>query len=312
MTPASVETTSSPIRPPTQPPRSTSNGPITMRLLHLYRPHLPLELARARASEPFPPGPLILGGRPWDPGPVVDADPAARALGVRRGMPLGSAHRLVPEAFFIDPDPDADRVIAEAAFEALAAFSPGIAGSAEATDPAFGLFEVQIDGLEPLWGPEPVLIGRLVAGLGRALPGRGAAAIDGEIRAGVAGTRFTATIAAVLAHPGEPIVVPAGGEAAFLAPPSVGPAHPGPRRPGQAVPLRPAPDRERSPSSTGRPWSPASVRRARGSTPGPAARSWSRSGLVGRPSVWPSRCPSSRPPRTSSRSASCSTAWPSP
>jgi impB/mucB/samB family protein len=205
-----------------------------MRLLHLYRPHLPLELARARASEPFPVGPLILGGRPWDPGPVVDADPAARALGVRRGMPLGSAHRLVPDAFFIDPDPEADQAIVEAAFEALAAFSPGIAGSADATDPAFGLFEVQIDGLEPLWGPELVLIGRLVAALGRALacPGGsmigGADATDGpvkagaEIRAGIAGTRFSATIAAVRAHPAEPLVVPVGGEAAFLAPhPSV-------------------------------------------------------------------------------------------
>ena len=188
-----------------------------MRLLHLYRPHLPLELARARASEPFPPGPLILGGRPWDPGPVVDADPEARALGVRRGMPLGSAHRLVPEAIFIDPDPEADWAIVESAFEALAAFSPGIAGSADASDPAFGLFEVQIDGLEPLWGPEPVLIGRLSSALGRALAGP-AGSTDGEIRAGIAGTRFTATIAAVRARPAEPIVVPPGGEATFLAP----------------------------------------------------------------------------------------------
>ena len=131
-----------------------------MRLLHLHRPHLPLELARARASEPFPPGPLVLGGRPWDPGPVIDASPEARALGVRRGMPLGSAHRLAPEATFIDPDPDADRATVEAAFEALAAFSPGIAGSADPLDAAFGLFEVQVDGLEALWGPEPVLVGR--------------------------------------------------------------------------------------------------------------------------------------------------------
>lgn len=150
----------------------------------------------------------------------MDADPTARALGVRRGMPLGSAHRLAPEAGFIDPDPDADREVVEAAFEALAAFSPGIAGSAEATDPTFGLFEVQIDGLEPLWGPEPVLTSRLVAALGRVLAGRASAAgaIDGEIRAGIAGTRFTATIAAVRASPAEPIVVPVGDEAAFLAP----------------------------------------------------------------------------------------------
>jgi protein ImuB len=183
-----------------------------MRLLHLHRPHLPLELARARASEPFPPGPLVLGGRPWDPGPVVDANPEARVLGVRRGMPLASAHRLVPEATFIDPDADADRAAVETAFEALAAFSPGIAGSADPADGTFGLFEVQVDGLQALWGPEPVLVDRLAEALGKALGG------TDDIRAGIAGTRFSATVAAVLARPGNPILVPAGGEMAFLAP----------------------------------------------------------------------------------------------
>jgi hypothetical protein len=183
-----------------------------MRLLHLHRPHLPLELARARASEPFPPGPLVPGGRPWDPAPVVDANPEARGLGVRRGMPLGSAHRLVPEATFIDPDPDADRATIEAAFEALAAFSPGIAGTADPTDGTFGLFEVQVDGLEALWGPEPVLVDRLAEALGKALGG------TDDIRAGIAGTRFSATVAAVLARPGNPILVPPGGEMSFLAP----------------------------------------------------------------------------------------------
>ena len=128
-------------------------------------------------------------------------------------MPLGSAHRLVPEATFIDPDPDADRATIETAFEALATFSPGIAGSADPLDAAFGLFEVQVDGLEPLWGPEPVLVGRLIEVLERALGG-GA----DEIRVGIAGTRFTATVAAVLARPGVPILVSRGGEAAFLVP----------------------------------------------------------------------------------------------
>jgi hypothetical protein len=196
-----------------------------MRLLHLHRPHLPLELARLRTSEPFPAGPLILGGRPWDPAPVIDASPDARALGVRRGMPLGSAHRLVPEATFIDPDPDADRATVEAAFEALSAFSPGIAGSTDPLDAAFGLFEVQIDGLEPLWGPEPVLIERQVAALATAL-GEDGPATDrpardrppSGIRAGIAGTRFSATVAAVVARPEAPVLVPPGGDAEFLAP----------------------------------------------------------------------------------------------
>jgi hypothetical protein len=140
-------------------------------------------------------------------------------------MPLGSAHRLVPEATFIDPDPDADRATVEAAFEALSAFSPGIAGSTDPLDAAFGLFEVQIDGLEPLWGPEPVLIERQVAALATAL-GEDGPATDrpardrppSGIRAGIAGTRFSATVAAVVARPEAPVLVPPGGDAEFLAP----------------------------------------------------------------------------------------------
>src|SRR6266542_2765884 len=64
VTPASAATTSSSISSPTdtQPPRSIPNGHSAMRLLHLFQPHLPLQLARARASAPFPPGPLVLGG----------------------------------------------------------------------------------------------------------------------------------------------------------------------------------------------------------------------------------------------------------
>ena len=229
-----------------------------MRLLHLHRPHLPLALAQARTSEPFPTGPLVLGGRPWDPGPVIDASPDARALGVRRGMPLGSAHRLVPEATFIDPDPDADRATVEAAFETLGAFSPGIAGTADPLDAAFGLFEVQVDGLEALWGTEPVLIDRLAVALGKALAGEG----SDDIRAGIAGTRFAATVAAVLARPGAPNLVPPGGEAAFLAPHPSGLLTQDPMS-GHGSPGSGSAGSGPSPSSTGRRSSPDSARRAR-------------------------------------------------
>ncbi|HET9346781.1 MAG TPA: hypothetical protein VFO05_13895, partial [Candidatus Limnocylindrales bacterium] len=94
---------------------------------------------------------------------MIDADPAARALGVRRGIPLGSAHRLAPEAAFLDPEPDEDAASIEAAFEILARFSPGLAGVADQADPAFGLLEVQVDGLERLWGSETEIVARLVA-----------------------------------------------------------------------------------------------------------------------------------------------------
>jgi hypothetical protein len=136
-------------------------------------------------------------------------------------MPLGSAHRLAPEATFVEADPDADRATAETVFEALAAFSPGLAGSTDPSDPAFGLFEVQADGLEALWGAEPILVDRLVQALSDALPEPADGPPDPvtavTARAGAAGTRFAATIAAVHARPTAPILIPFGGEAAFLA-----------------------------------------------------------------------------------------------
>jgi protein ImuB len=182
-----------------------------MRLLHLYRPHLLLDLAKRRLpSGSWPAGPVVIGGKPWSDGIVLDADPAARALGVRRGIPLGSAHRLAPEATFLDPDPEADRAETELAFERLATFSPAIAGTSDPSEAAFGLLEAQIDGLEGLWGPEPILAER-VGGAIEPL-------VAGPPRAGIAGTRFAAMVAAAAAKPGALVAVPEGAEAAFLGP----------------------------------------------------------------------------------------------
>ncbi len=182
-----------------------------MRLLHLYWPHLPIRMARSRHSDSFPTDrPVVLGGQPWMDGLVIDADPAARALGVRRGIPLGSAHRLAPEAVFLDPETDADTAAVEAAFETLARFSPGLAGTTDPTDPAFGLIELQADGLDRLWGPDAVLIQRLVDALKPVLPG--------APRPGIAGTRFAATVAAGHAEPAVARIVERGEDARFLAP----------------------------------------------------------------------------------------------
>ena len=203
-----------------------------MRLLHLHWPHLLLRLARSRSAF-FPPDPapgsaslpIILGGQPWTAGVVLDASPAALAMGVRRGMALGSAHRLAPEATFLDPDPIASAVAVEAALDRLAAFSPGVAGETDETHPAFGRLDVQLDGLERLWGPEPVLVERIRDALAPILPG--------PPRAGIAGTRFAAVVAAspavtaaeeAVVGVGGPrpvrtlVAVPPGDELAFLAP----------------------------------------------------------------------------------------------
>ena len=172
-------------------------------------------------------------------------------------------------------------------------------------DAAFGQFEMGIDGLGPLWGPEPVLVERVRAALAAALPGETV-----PPRAGVAGTHFAATIAAVHARAGTPVAVPPGDEAAFLAPYPSGLLTTdldvrarltrfGLRKIGAVAEL------------------PRSALIARfgdegaGSTPGRVARRPSRSGRATPPSGWPSPCPSSRRSRTSSRCASCSTgSWP--
>jgi protein ImuB len=189
-----------------------------MRLLHLLWPHLPLRLARSRlessgsgGSGSWPPGPIVLGGQPWTDGTVVDADPLARALGVRRGIPLGSAHRLAPEATFLDLEPDADRDAVEAACVRLARFSPGIAGTSDVTDPLFGRLAIHVDGLTRLWGREEDLVARIRDALEPVLPG--------PPRAGIAGTSFAATVAAGHSPEGGlPTLVAPGDDERYLAP----------------------------------------------------------------------------------------------
>jgi protein ImuB len=162
-----------------------------MRLLHLYWPHLLIRLARGRSSFPSTEEPIVLGGKPWTNGSVLDASRSALELGIRLGMPLGAAHRLAPEATFLDPDPAADGAIFERTLDRLAGFSPGVAAEADPMAPGFGRVEVQLDGLERLWGPEPLMVGRIGAALAEMLPG--------APLAGIGGTRFVAAVAAAQA-----------------------------------------------------------------------------------------------------------------
>ena len=187
-----------------------------MRLLHLGWPHLPLRLERA--SRPLP-DLAVLGGHPRDPGRVLDCSPAARRQGVRRGISLAAAHALAPDATFLVPDLERYRAAAEAALDALAAFAPYVEGETDPTNDGFGGAYLGIDGLERLWGEEPVMLGRIAVALVPHVPG--------PVRAGIAGTRFGALVAAIVARerlPGTDVTwfaAPAGDvetEAGFLAP----------------------------------------------------------------------------------------------
>jgi len=91
-----------------------------------------------------------------------------------------------------------------------------VAAETDVAAPGFGRVEVQLDGLERLWGPEPLIVRRMGEALAWILPG--------PPLAGIGGTRFAAAAAAALAGSGAgsgsvPLhVVEPGADAAFLAP----------------------------------------------------------------------------------------------
>jgi protein ImuB len=200
-----------------------------MRLLYLDWPHLAyrLEAARARSADDQPDGasgaPLpelvVIGGQPWEEGAVLDSSPAARRLGVMRGQPLGTAHRLAPEASFLGANRDAYRRAMERALDALAGFTPGLEGEPDPDSPHYGQVWLGIEGLHRLWGDEQTLARRVLATAAPLLPG--------VPRVGIGNTRFGAQVAAVLgtAHgAGRVEAIATGGaalEAAYLAPLSI-------------------------------------------------------------------------------------------
>ncbi len=158
-----------------------------MRLLHLRWDHLPLLLERRDLA---PSDLVVLGGRPWDPGVVLDASPAALRAGVALGQPLGSAHALVPDALFLEAHRDGYRQTMETALDALSAVSPAVEGAVDPDDPVFGRVLLGIEGLDRLWGDESAITARAITTAGTMLPGRP--------RAGIGNTRFGAQVAAVL------------------------------------------------------------------------------------------------------------------
>lgn len=183
-----------------------------MRLLYLDWPHLCYRIEAARADLPEL---VVVGGQPWEQGEVVDCSPAARRLGVERGLPLGTAHRLVPEARFLAADLPAYRRAMEVALDALASFTPSLEAEPDPGERAFGQVLLGIEGLHRLWGDEETLTGRVTDIVAKLLPGKP--------RIGIANTRFGAQVAAVVGR-GNLERVPIGdaaAEAAYLAPLSI-------------------------------------------------------------------------------------------
>ena len=163
-----------------------------MRFLYLDWPHLPYRIEAARAQ--LDRSSVVIGGQPWEPGTVLDCSPAARRLGVARDQPLGTAHRLVPEAQFLPADRETYRLRMEAALDALARFTPSLEADSDPGARTFGQILLGIEGLHRLWGDEQTLAARMVAAARPLLPG--------EPRTGIGNTRFGAQVAAVIGRGG--------------------------------------------------------------------------------------------------------------
>jgi protein ImuB len=135
---------------------------------------------------------------------VVAATRPARAAGVRPGLTLVQARALCPKLVVRSRDGECERAAQEALLEVAEGFSPRVEDAGE------GLAYLDIDGVERLYPvPSPELA------LGRSLMGTAAAAAL-PARVGIASSKLAARAAAGLPEP--PVIVPAGEEAAFLAP----------------------------------------------------------------------------------------------
>jgi protein ImuB len=135
---------------------------------------------------------------------VIAATRLARNAGVRPGLSLPQARALAPKLIARPRDEECERTAQEALLEIAESFSPRV------EDAGQGLAYLDVEGLERRF-PGPT--GEL--DLGRALA-QAAEAAGLPARVGIASSKLAARIAAGL--PETVVAVPAGEEAAFLAP----------------------------------------------------------------------------------------------
>jgi DNA polymerase-4 len=148
--------------------------------------------------------PVIVGGAPGSRGVVSAASYEARRFGVRSAMPLRTAEALCPHGIFVPVNGAKYRRASGEVMAVLRRFTPRI--EQISIDEAF----LDVAGSEALFGaPEAIA---------RAIKAAVSADVGLTASVGVASTKLVAKIASDLRKPDGLVVVPAGGEAAFLAP----------------------------------------------------------------------------------------------
>ena len=128
-----------------------------MRVGCLLDPHLPVQVER-QYDPSLAEMVLVVGGRPWDPGAVLDCCPQAAEAGVGPGMRLAQAEALCPAARFVP----AREEVYRATHDALAAAAGLITPAVETA--GLGLLYAEVSGVE-----RPFLEQALQAASGQAL-----------------------------------------------------------------------------------------------------------------------------------------------
>ena len=183
--------------------RWTSLPDLPRRLLCARHPHLGLVAALRRHPE-LRGEAVIVGGAPELRLPVLAASVAATAAGVCPGQPLRQAQQLCPQAAFVSVDAGAVEQLRVELVASLGRLSPAVEVGDEESF-------CDLSGSHALYGEE----GRWAAAVARAVM----ETLDGGLPAvGVGSSRFVARMAALASEPRRVRRVPAGGEAAFLAP----------------------------------------------------------------------------------------------
>jgi nucleotidyltransferase/DNA polymerase involved in DNA repair len=148
--------------------------------------------------------PVIVGADPRGRGVVSACSYEARVFGVRSAMPISRAYRLCPHGVYLPVDMTKYGQVSTEIMAILGDFTPLV--EPVSVDEAF----LDLTGTETLWGPPPEAVRRIKARI------REATGLTAS--AGLAANKFVAKVASELRKPDGLVVVPAGEEAAFLAP----------------------------------------------------------------------------------------------
>src|ERR1700733_5615866 len=147
---------------------------------------------------------VVVGGKSDERGVVSAASYAARKFGVHSAMPLRTAHKLCPQAIFVEGHPDRYRDYSGKVYAVLQRFSPLV--EMASVDEAY----VDMTGTERLLGP-PLRAAHSLHETMKTQTGL-------NCSVGIATSRLVAKIASDQAKPNGILSVMPGVEANFLAP----------------------------------------------------------------------------------------------